>query len=85
MWNYFVFHYCTKGENVLFFSRVPRLPSLVFLVKVNAVYRQIGAITVTGKMEVLGEGLVPFPVGPPQISQGLTETKNGTLQQEEGD
>jgi len=57
----------------------------VFLVKVNAVYRQIGAITVTGKMEVLGEGLVPLPVGSPQISQGLAESKNGTLQQEEGD
>ena len=53
------------------FSRVPRLRSLVFLAKVKAVYRRTGAITVTGKMEVLGEGPVPVPVGPPQITQGL--------------
>jgi len=54
---------------VLAFSRVPRLPSFVFLVKEKAVYRRIGAIT--GKMEVLGEGPAPVPLDPPQISQEL--------------
>ena len=39
--------------------------------KSKAVYRRTGAITLTGKMEVLGEGPVPVPVGPPQISQRL--------------